>query len=86
MIKYEIVAIFLLKFNNGKLKKNKTTPTIGTIQSFVDEFLAIPYYTSIFKKKIIRIDNEIYDETIYKYLRLNLPDFTIQEQKNARYF
>lgn len=35
---------------------------IGTIQSFVDEFLAIPFYTSKFKKKPIRIDSEIFDE------------------------
>lgn len=39
---------------------------IGTIQSFVDEFLAIPYYTTICKKKPIRIDNEVYDEVMKK--------------------
>ncbi|HET9056099.1 MAG TPA: UvrD-helicase domain-containing protein [Chitinophagaceae bacterium] len=59
---------------------------IGTIQSFVDEFLAIPFYISKFKKKPNRIDNEIYDEAINKYLKFNLRDFTIQEQKNAKYF
>ncbi|PQJ08794.1 hypothetical protein CJD36_022335 [Flavipsychrobacter stenotrophus] len=59
---------------------------IGTIQSFVDEFLAIPYYTAIFKKKTTRIDNEIYYETIQKFVSRNLPDFTVQEQRNARYF
>lgn len=37
---------------------------IGTIQSFVDEFLAIPYYQQSFNKKPIRIDNEIYNERI----------------------
>nr|WP_289645044.1 UvrD-helicase domain-containing protein [Maribacter aestuarii] len=40
---------------------------IGTIQSFVDQFLAIPYYNTIVKKKPYRIDNEIYDEQIEKY-------------------
>lgn len=35
---------------------------IGTIQSFVDEFLAIPFYIQCNKKKPIRIDSEIYDE------------------------
>ncbi|HWJ29146.1 MAG TPA: UvrD-helicase domain-containing protein [Flavisolibacter sp.] len=35
---------------------------IGTIQSFVDRFLAIPYYTHLFKKKPIRIDDDIYKE------------------------
>ena len=39
---------------------------IGTIQSFVDEFLAIPYYTTICKKKPVRIDNEVYDEVMKK--------------------
>lgn len=37
---------------------------IGTIQSFVDEYLAIPFYVQKFKKKPIRIDNEIYEEKI----------------------
>lgn len=41
---------------------------IGTIQAFVDQFLAIPFYTQQFKKKIIRIDNEIYNERISKCL------------------
>lgn len=37
---------------------------VGTIQSFVDEFLAIPFYVNKFKKKHIRIDSEIYNEKI----------------------
>ncbi|PZR22314.1 MAG: hypothetical protein DI539_05735 [Flavobacterium psychrophilum] len=41
---------------------------IGTIQSFVDTFLAIPFYTSKNKKKPLRIDNEIYGEKIDWYL------------------
>ena len=35
---------------------------IGTIQSFVDQFLAIPYYSIKYKKKCLRIDDEIYRE------------------------
>lgn len=35
---------------------------IGTIQSFVDEFLAIPFYIQKYKKKPNRIDNEIFNE------------------------
>lgn len=46
---------------------------IGTIQSFVDQYLAIPSYCNNYKKKPIRIDNEIYDEKIEKYLE-SLPD------------
>lgn len=37
---------------------------IGTIQGFVDMFLAIPCFTNKFKKKPYRIDNEIYSEKI----------------------
>ena len=39
---------------------------IGTIQSFVDEFLAVPYYVQIFNKKPNRIDHEIYNEVATK--------------------
>ncbi|MET3115691.1 superfamily I DNA/RNA helicase [Pedobacter sp. CG_S7] len=39
---------------------------IGTIQSFVDQFLAIPFYVIQYKKKPLRIDNEIYDEIVKK--------------------
>lgn len=37
---------------------------VGTIQSFVDKFLAIPYYVQKFNKKHNRIDHEIYNEKI----------------------
>lgn len=35
---------------------------VGTIQSFVDEFLAIPYYLHRFKKLPIRIDDDTYNQ------------------------
>lgn len=41
---------------------------IGTIQSFVDEFLAVPYYVQKFNKKPNRIDNEIYNEKIKSFI------------------
>lgn len=41
---------------------------VGTIQSFVDRFLAIPCYTNKFKKKPSRIDSEIYDERLSQIL------------------
>lgn len=44
---------------------------IGTIQSFVNEFLAIPYYLFRLKKKPLRIDNEIYAEQIEFALSYN---------------
>jgi DNA helicase II / ATP-dependent DNA helicase PcrA len=46
---------------------------IGTIQSFVDQFLAAPYYTMSAKKKLYRIDNEAYYEALEKRLRIPLP-------------
>ena len=48
---------------------------VGTIQSFVDEFLAIPFYTLSYKKKPTRIDNEIYDEISLKHFR-RIPHFS----------
>lgn len=41
---------------------------IGTIQSFVDQFLAVPYYVQKFNKKPNRIDNEIYNEKIKSFI------------------
>jgi DNA helicase II / ATP-dependent DNA helicase PcrA len=59
---------------------------VGTIQGFVDEYLATPYYANKFKRRVSRIDNEIFDEVSEALFGLNLPDFKIQEQANARYF
>ncbi|WP_210150743.1 UvrD-helicase domain-containing protein [Chryseobacterium scophthalmum] len=59
---------------------------IGTIQSFVDQFLAIPYYHIQYGRKIIRIDNEIYNESINKFSSLNFNGFTREEINNAKYF
>ena len=42
---------------------------IGTIQTFVDEFLAIPLFVQYYGHKPIRIDNEIFQEIIDKYYR-----------------
>ena len=41
---------------------------VGTIQSFVDTFLAVPFYVNHYKAKPYRIDNEIYNEKIEKFL------------------
>jgi DNA helicase-2/ATP-dependent DNA helicase PcrA len=38
---------------------------VGTIQSFVNQFLAIPYYSQKFGKRPYRIDDEIYKENIW---------------------
>lgn len=58
---------------------------IGTIQSFVDEFLAIPFYISKFKKKPIRIDNEIYNEKIKSCLdKIWLHRFNLSQEVNNK--
>jgi DNA helicase-2/ATP-dependent DNA helicase PcrA len=57
---------------------------LGTIQGFVDEFMAFPYFAFKFGRKIIRIDNELYNESIDRHFGLNIKDFTAQEQRNAR--
>jgi DNA helicase-2/ATP-dependent DNA helicase PcrA len=59
---------------------------LGTIQGFVDEFLAFPYYALKFGRKIIRIDNELYNESIDRHFSMNIKDFTAQEHRNARYY
>ncbi len=41
---------------------------IGTIQSFVDAFLAVPMYIQWKRKKPVRIDSEIFWETLQKKL------------------
>jgi superfamily I DNA/RNA helicase len=51
---------------------------VGTIQSFVDNFLAIPYYVNHFKTKPYRIDDEIYYEKcsiVYKSLRYGTKEY-----------
>lgn len=46
---------------------------VGTIQSFVNKFLAIPFYTNKFKKTPSRIDSEIYDERLSQILAAPWP-------------
>jgi len=40
---------------------------VGTIQSFVDKYLTLPYYCNRYKEKPIRIDNDIYEEKASRY-------------------
>lgn len=56
---------------------------IGTIQSFTDIFLAIPAYGIKYKQKPVRIDNEIYNETISRIIGYNKNGFVKQERNNA---
>lgn len=57
---------------------------IGTIQSFVDQFLSIPYYAHIYKKKPSRIDYEIYNEVATKRYN-NLPNSAAKTWLNNQY-
>ena len=56
---------------------------VGTIQGFVDQFLAVPFYINKYKKNICRIDNEIYYEVVEKLFSLNLNGFSLTEKKTA---
>ena len=35
---------------------------VGTIQSFVDDFLAKPYFTKLYNRKVFKIDDQIYED------------------------
>jgi ATP-dependent DNA helicase UvrD/PcrA len=59
---------------------------VGTIQGFVDRFLAIPYFVSRRNKRPIRIDNQIYAEAIERSIRISLPNFNADEQKSGRHY
>ena len=55
---------------------------VGTIQSFVDLFLAIPCYENKFEKSVYRIDAEIYNEYVAKYRLPYGPNIWIQKNKS----
>jgi DNA helicase-2/ATP-dependent DNA helicase PcrA len=43
---------------------------IGTIQGFADFFLTVPYYKMVYKRRPVRIDDEIYNENHYPDYKL----------------
>lgn len=43
---------------------------VGTIQSFVDNYLAIPLYNNIFKSKLYWIDNETYQNELARLFKI----------------
>lgn len=61
---------------------------VGTIQRFVDRFLAIPYYVSRRKRRPTRIDNEIYSEAMSRFRQINFPRnlFSAAEQNRGRHY
>jgi len=58
----------------------------GTFQSFVNKFLAIPYYSLTTNSRSINIDENYYIEKINKQVNFSLNGFTQETQKKARYF
>jgi len=58
---------------------------VGTIQSFVDEFLAVPFFVSQYKQAPVRIDDDIYNQK-FSHPPPALAKFGGQENKNALYF
>lgn len=67
VISHTNAAVNEIQDKIGKHCKNLFTyPNfVGTIQSFVDNFLTIPYYQNKYKKNLVRIDDEIYHEHHY---------------------
>lgn len=57
---------------------------VGTIQSFVDTFLAIPFYTSIYKYSPQRIDNEVIYERCNSLLSQENPLVDLIKKKKSK--
>ena len=45
---------------------------IGTVQDFVDKFLAIPYYEQFYKQKVHVIDGMAYEQEVERYLKTSI--------------
>ncbi|MEN5379083.1 UvrD-helicase domain-containing protein [Sphingobacterium kitahiroshimense] len=53
---------------------------IGTIQGFVDSFLAVPYYKCVYRRRPVRIDDEIYYENHFPDYKLK---FLLSKRSDA---
>ncbi|OMP74729.1 UvrD-helicase domain-containing protein [[Flexibacter] sp. ATCC 35208] len=58
---------------------------VGTIQAFVDQFLAFPYYQQKFNKKPLRIDDDLYKEKAHQFSSFSFAGFG-QIQNMAKQF
>ncbi|MCR8557011.1 UvrD-helicase domain-containing protein [Mucilaginibacter sp. BJC16-A38] len=58
---------------------------VGTIQSFVNQFLAIPFFENYFKKRLIRIDNEVYNEELERAMTLCVKDQKFETFNKVKY-
>jgi DNA helicase-2/ATP-dependent DNA helicase PcrA len=59
---------------------------VGTIQTFVDHFLALPYFCRASGKRPVRIHNDLYEARAGAFMRYNPDGFTADENKRAKYF
>ncbi|MFK5893861.1 MAG: UvrD-helicase domain-containing protein [Pseudomonadota bacterium] len=59
---------------------------VGTIQGFVNKFLAIPCYNNAFKKKPNSIDSETYNEIVSKYNLPYRPNAWVQRKRDPLSF
>jgi len=59
---------------------------VGTIQSFVDHFLAVPFFVGTYRRRPLRIDNELYGEATGAFSTIFLKGFKQAEQNQAKYF
>lgn len=59
---------------------------IGTIDSFVNTFLALPMYENLFHQKVSVIDADSYKLACSKFRLTNIRDFNYQENNNAKAF
>lgn len=49
---------------------------IGTVQDFVDKFLAIPYYEQFYKQKVHVIDGMAYEQEVESFLKASIWNLT----------
>ncbi|MCA1576359.1 MAG: UvrD-helicase domain-containing protein [Acidobacteria bacterium] len=59
---------------------------VGTIQTFVDQFLAIPYFVNRFGARPISIEQSSYDDAASRFMAAPPKGFTQQQHKMARHF
>lgn len=59
---------------------------VGTIQSFVDQFFAIPYFVNQFRKRPTSIEQSSYDDAASRFMKAFLTGFTPQQHKMAKHY
>ncbi|MBN8682360.1 MAG: ATP-dependent helicase [Chitinophagales bacterium] len=79
------VAIDEIKEKLGANAKLLNYPNFfGTIQAFVDKFLAVPMYVKSFQKRPARIDNDWYDDSLDRIGNYLLNDVNTEHWQSAK--